>query len=146
MPSLLVLVPVALGMLIAWQGPINAELSRYVAGPVAATLFSLIFSILVILAIAVVTRLPLGLAGWTGAPWWALVGGTAGTAFVLGAIYIVPMTGVAVFIVAAVLGQAIGASLADHFGWFGLQIRPINLSRLGGIALLVVGLWLVRRT
>ena len=145
MSQALVVAPVLLGMLLAWQGPINAELSRHVAGPAAATLFSLIVSTVLILTVALAARLPLGLAGWGGAPWWAWIGGTAGTAFVLGAIYLVPLTGVAVFIVAVVLGQAVGAALADHFGWFGLAVRPITPSRLAGLALLVVGLWLVRR-
>jgi transporter family-2 protein len=39
----------------------------------------------------------------------------------------------------------IASVAADHFGWLGLAQRPIDLSRLAGIALLIGGCILIRR-
>ena len=37
------------------------------------------------------------------------------------------------------------ALVVDHFGWLGLPEHPITLTRLAGVALLGVGVWLVSR-
>ena len=35
--------------------------------------------------------------------------------------------------------------LVDHFGWFGLEARTLDLSRTLGIGALILGTWLVIR-
>ncbi|MEZ4614164.1 MAG: DMT family transporter [Caldilineaceae bacterium] len=37
------------------------------------------------------------------------------------------------------------AAILDHFGLFGTPVQPIDLQRIAGIALLLVGAWLVLR-
>ncbi|MEM7566799.1 MAG: DMT family transporter [Pseudomonadota bacterium] len=145
MTYVVILVPLLAGMLLAWQGAMNAALARSVSGPEAAGIYSLFFSAILVLGITLAARQPIGLAGWSNAPWWALLGGVAGAVVVMGGIYVVPITGAAVFIGGVVLGQATGAATADHFGWFGLPERPMDLGRGVGLLLILGGLYLVRR-
>jgi bacterial/archaeal transporter family-2 protein len=35
------------------------------------------------------------------------------------------------------------AMIVDHFGWLGIERSPITLAKLGGIALVAVGTWLI---
>ena len=78
-------------------------------------------------------------------PWSAYGGGLFGAIFIALAIVLVPQLGAATFIVLLVTGQMIASVAADHFGWLGLAQRPIDLSRLAGIALLIGGCILIRR-
>ena len=41
--------------------------------------------------------------------------------------------------------QFIVAALLDHFGLFGAAVRPLDLSRLLGIGILILGVWLIMR-
>jgi transporter family-2 protein len=36
--------------------------------------------------------------------------------------------------------------MLDHFGAFGIEPRPVNLGRVAGLALVVLGVLLVRRS
>lgn len=86
-----------------------------------------------------------GLRGIQSAPLWAFLGGTLGVTFVLGSILAIPEVGVVAAICAAVLGQMVGSYLTDAFGWFGVGKVAFDPLRLLGIALLVLGVFLVQR-
>jgi transporter family-2 protein len=78
-------------------------------------------------------------------PWWAWGGGVFGAIFIAIAIVLVPQLGAATFIALIVAGQMVASITFDHFGWFGLTQRAIDLPRLAGVALLVAGVVLIRR-
>jgi len=42
-------------------------------------------------------------------------------------------------------GQLIGASIADHIGAFGMEIKTISLSKIIGLLLVILGAVLVQR-
>ncbi|MNY63663.1 hypothetical protein D3C86_2006570 [compost metagenome] len=44
----------------------------------------------------------------------------------------------------ALAGQVVGSLLLDHFGWFGLVERPVSLSKVFGVVLLVAGVVLIQ--
>lgn len=81
-----------------------------------------------------------------GAPWWVYTAGLTGLV-VVGSIGIAAAElGLArsmVLFTAALLG--LGAVI-DHFGWMGATTRPIDLSRVAGLALVLAGTWLVVRS
>jgi len=60
--------------------------------------------------------------------------------YVFSAALLAPRIGVANFIVFAVSAQIIVSVLIDNFGLFGAAVRPVSLLRMGGIALLLIGL------
>jgi transporter family-2 protein len=78
-------------------------------------------------------------------PWWAWTGGVFGAIFIGLGIVLVPKLGAATFIALLVAGQMIGSVVFDHFGWLGLAERPIDLSRVIGVLLLIAGVVLIRR-
>ena len=78
-------------------------------------------------------------------PWWAWTGGVFGAIFIGLGIVLVPKLGAATFIALLVAGQMIGSVVFDHFGWLGLAQRPIDMSRVIGVLLLIAGVVLIRR-
>ena len=78
-------------------------------------------------------------------PWYAWLGGLYGAFFVAIAAFGAPKIGVGPLLTAAIGGQLIGAVLLDHFGLLGLARQPMSLEKLGGVLLVLIGAWLVRR-
>ena len=78
-------------------------------------------------------------------PLWTWTGGIFGAIFIGLSIITIPKLGGATYIALLVTGQMIAALAVDHFGWLGVQERPIDLPRMLGVALLIVGVVLIRR-
>ncbi len=99
---------------------------------------------LVVTAAVVATR-GVDLAQWRTVPWYVFTAGIMGLVIVGGIGLAVPRIGVvSMFTILTATQFALGA-LVDHFGLLGAQIRPINLTRAGGIAILILGAWLTLR-
>jgi transporter family-2 protein len=138
----------ATGLLIPVQAAANAKLRLFTVQPLYSALLSFLMGAAALMAVTGLTVV----MGQTGnlrnalnAPWWAWTGGVIGAAFVTVAIFAIPQTGAATFLVANVAGQMIGAIVLDHFGWLGLNEKPVTVSRLAGAALLLAGVWLIQR-
>ena len=69
--------------------------------------------------------------------------GVFGAIFIALSIITVPKLGGAAYIAILVTGQMIAALAVDHFGWLGIKI---DLPRLLGVALLIGGVVLIRRS
>ena len=65
--------------------------------------------------------------------------------FVSGAAYAAPKLGVATLLTLGVASQLMMAVALDHYGAFGMARQSISLSRVAGIALVILGAVLVRR-
>ena len=128
------------GFFVSMQPAMNAEISRRLQSPTTAALASLTISFLVLLPVLLVLGPRPQLANASSLPWWAFLGGVAGACFVLSAILSVPVIGTGLFLVAVIIGQLAGASVIDHLGLFNLQVKPFNLYKLCGLALMVAGL------
>lgn len=136
----------AVGGLLAVQAGANAKLSEAVKSPLAGALLTAVVALVGTAVVAVVARPPVPSAADLGsAPWWAWVGGLVGSAYVLVAILAAHRLG-AVALVGFVLAGQLAASVAlDHFGLVGFEVRPATAARLAGVALLLVGVYLVQR-
>ncbi len=140
------LAAVAIGVLFSLQPAINAVVAKTIGSPMSAAGISISISLITIIAL-----LPLFGSGnlrpvtLLSLPWWCVIGGLIGVAVVAGGLVIVPITGVAMFFVCVVAGQLVGASVLDQIGGFGLEVRPMSLLRALGLALVFVGVLLVRR-
>ncbi len=146
-PSLLSLIAVVLaGGATALQAPTNARLATAVSSPVNAAFvsFAVGTAALGLLALALQTRPDVAAA--RSLPWWAWVGGLYGCVFVVAAAWGVPRLGVALTITLMVAGQLLASLLLDHFGAMGVPRQPINWSKVAGVALVVAGALLVRRS
>ncbi|MBP7000115.1 DMT family transporter [Amaricoccus sp.] len=135
-----------MGMLVSFQPLINAVLARAVGSPYGAAAVSLVVAGLGGIVIAAVAgRGDMSRAALAGVPWWVFLAGLIGSLFVAGGVVIAPVTGAQLFFATVVAGQLLGATLADHFGLFGLAVRPLSLERAAGLALVLGGAMLVRR-
>lgn len=131
------------GLFVAVQSPLFAMLSNRLG---------LLGSALVVnLGGAIVSGVLLVVLGggtfskWASVPWYAWFSGAFGV-FVISSIgFALPRIGAVSMSVGIIVSQLILGALIDHFGWFGVTIRTIDLARIAGLALLLLGAWLVIR-
>jgi bacterial/archaeal transporter family-2 protein len=135
----------AAGAMLPLQFGINAQLARWVESPLRATLISFAVGTLVLALVMVAAdRDWPSAAKIGGAPWWVWVGGFLGAFYVLGSVVTAPKLGAATLVAVILAGQAVASLLVDHFGWVGFDENPVTPGRLLGIALVAVGVGLVR--
>ena len=135
-----------LGVLVSWQPLLNAVLARATGSAIGASAISILVAFIGALALlSIWGRGDMSRAALLSVPWWVYLAGVIGTAFVAGGVMIAPVTGALLFVLCVVAGQLFGATLADHFGAFGIQVRPVSWERLAGLALVLAGVILVQR-
>ena len=78
-------------------------------------------------------------------PWYAFSAGILGLVIVGSIGFVIPRMGVAGGFMLIVASQFLLAALIDHFGWFQATIRPMDLTRLVGLTVMLIGVWLVIR-
>lgn len=85
------------------------------------------------------------LAGWQSVPWYALSSGALGLVIVGTIGYGTARLGLVVTLIVVVAAQFIAGAALDHFGILGAEYRPINLNRIFGIGLMLLGTWVIVR-
>jgi transporter family-2 protein len=131
----------AAGALIPIMAVLNARLGRTLGESLHApvVLFGVGLIALLITSLAMTQTLP-NLSNLSQAQPIDFAGGLIVGFYVLSATLVAPRIGVGNFILFAVVAQIICATLVDQFGLFGAMVRPASWGRIGGIAILVVGL------
>lgn len=137
---------VLVGALVTAQPLINANLSRALGSPFVATAISILVAFVAALVVVAITgRGETSRAALVAVPWWVYLAGLIGTIFVSAGMIIAPVTGAFAFFLCVIAGQLIGAAIYDHIGAFGVQVRPMSVERLLGLALVLGGAVLVQR-
>lgn len=134
------------GAVLPVQAAINTKLAVHMQQPVLAALFSFIVGALALLAYILISRTPLGeliTAGSAKPMTWT--GGLYGAFFVTSVVLLVPRLGVALTFSLIVAGQMLATLPIDHYGMWGTPVKTINLPRLLGVVLVILGVVLVRR-
>jgi transporter family-2 protein len=85
------------------------------------------------------------LAAWSSLPPYVLSSGALGLVIVGTIGYSAPRLGLVATLTVVVAAQFFVGALVDHFGVFGAAVRPLDFSRLMGIALLLLGTWIIVR-
>ena len=85
------------------------------------------------------------LSAWRSIPWYALTAGVLGLIIVGTIGYSTPRLGLVTTLTILVASQFIVGALLDHFGILGADLRPLNLTRLAGIGVMLLGVWLIIR-
>jgi transporter family-2 protein len=140
------LLTAAAGAGLAFQAVINARLSAALGNPIWATIVQIVVGLILVAVVVAVTRQPLPtLTGVSGLPWWIWIGGMLGAVYVLTMIVSTrPINNVALMLASVIVGQTLAALLIDHYGWFGLAVHRLTAARVLGVALLLVGVLLIR--
>jgi transporter family-2 protein len=85
------------------------------------------------------------LMAWQRVPWYALGAGALGL-LIVGAVSVtIPRVGASATTVLVLAGQLIVGVLIDRFGLLDTLARPLDLPRVAGLALVLLGAWLVVR-
>ncbi len=137
---LIILIGLAGGAAVGLQSPMASMISQRLG------IFESVF--IVHVGGAIIALLPLlfysggKLSQWRTVPWYALGAGIFGL-IVIGAIsYMIPRVGIAASITAIVAGQLLVGTLLDHFGLLGASVRSLDVTRVLGMAVVLVGVWL----
>jgi transporter family-2 protein len=85
------------------------------------------------------------LRAWQEAPWYTLSAGVLGLVIVGAIGYTVPRLGLSKSFTVFVAAMFIVAALIDHFGLLGAEVRTLGLTRLLGIGILILGVWLITK-
>lgn len=85
------------------------------------------------------------LSGLSQVPWYTLLSGPMGLILIAAIGFSVPRLGLVPAFTILVAAQFATAALIDQFGLFGADIRPITLSRVTGMLVMFLGIWLVMR-
>ena len=132
------------GLLVAFQPPVNARLADQLGGLRAALTQSSIG--LVALVLVTACSLPFANGGTGGdLPWWAFSGGLLGAFYVVSTLASVPAIGAGGVAAASIAGGLAFGAAADFFGMFGLETVDFTASRAVGFALIAGGAGLVLR-
>lgn len=86
-----------------------------------------------------------GLASWRAVPWYALASGVLGLFLIAALSYTIPRIGVTGTYAVIITAQLLLGSVFDHFGVFGVAVRPFDLERAVALGVLGLGVWLVAR-
>ncbi|MEJ7876523.1 MAG: DMT family transporter [Solirubrobacterales bacterium] len=132
------------GGLIAMQPAINSGLGK-ATGNIAAALVSFAIGTLLLAVIVALTGQAGGVGEATGVPWYLLLGGILGAAYVFSALVTVGSIGAGGVAAATITGQLTFSVILDRIGFLGLEETPISLDRILGIALLLAGTFLIVR-
>ena len=137
----LMLLIVGGGVAVAIQPSINARLAQKTGFLEAATI-SFAVGTLVLLVISLISGQG-NLRRVVEVPWWQLSGGLFGAFFVTMTIVGVPRIGTAAVLALTIVSQLTAGLVMDHYGVFGMRGIPIDGKRIVGVALLLIGVFLV---
>jgi transporter family-2 protein len=133
------------GACAAMQTPTNAMLAKAVNSPVNAALISFAVGTAALFVVALALGVKPSGTAMRGLPTYAWTGGLYGAFFVTAAAFAAPRIGLAFFIALLIAGQMGAALLLDYFGAFGLERQPLSLTRVAGVAAVLLGVVLIRR-
>lgn len=133
------------GGLIALQAPLNSGLGKNTS-TFGAAVVSFGVGLILLLGIAIITGDIKQVGDATTVRWYYLLGGALGAAYVTTVLLTVRTLGAGGVTAATVAGQLTASVIIDRFGILGLDETPITLTRVAGVALLLVGMILIVRS
>lgn len=129
------------GVAVAIQPSINARLAEKTGFLQAATI-SFAVGTLALLLLSLMTSQG-SLRRVVEVPWWQLTGGLFGAFFVTMTIIGVPRIGTTAVLALTIASQLAAGMVMDHYGVFGMRGIPLDAKRVIGVALLLIGVWLI---
>ena len=131
------------GVAVGVQGPIAGAMSRRVGS--TASSFIVHVSGAILSGLLLLARGGENIQNWRGLPWYMLGSGVFGLALYLTLSHTLPRLGATTAVTLIIVGQLVMGMLIDQFGWFGIDIRPIDGWRGAAVVLLLAGGYLMVR-
>jgi transporter family-2 protein len=134
------------GGLIPIQAATNAGFSKSIGNPYITGLMVFIVGLIGMILFLLITRTSFPMRQQlASAPVYGYFGGIIVATYVVMITVLVPRIGVGTAIGLIVTGQIICAVAIDHFGLFNVAVRSISLTRILGMLLMIVGVYLVMK-
>jgi bacterial/archaeal transporter family-2 protein len=136
---LIILVGLAGGIAVGLQSPMASMITQRLG------IFESVF--IVHLGGALVALIPMLIYGskleqWRSVPWYTLGAGIFGLIVIAAISYMIPRVGVAASIITVVAGQLLVGTILDQYGLLGAAIKPLDVTRVIGLGVVLVGVWL----
>ena len=125
---------------------LNAGLGIRLGHPMAASVILFGVALLIAIAGAAATGALGQVRPASDVPFHFYFGGIFVAFYVIAVTFIAPRFGVGNAIFFVLVGQLISAATIDHFGLFGAMRSAIDAKRVAGIALMIAGVYLARKT
>ncbi|MDR3575792.1 MAG: DMT family transporter [Anaerolineaceae bacterium] len=143
MPGLALVLLIGLigGISVGVQSPIAGAMGQKVGGTASSAIIHLsgfIFSVILL-----VIRGGENIQEWTGLPWYMLGAGIFGLILYQTINVTLPRLGATTMLVLIIIGQLLTGVVLDSFGLLGVALRPIDLTRIIGVVVLIIGGYLV---
>jgi transporter family-2 protein len=138
-----ILIATAAGVVMAFQGAINAALGKIV-GLLEATFIVHLVGLVFVAILLFVLKMgggPLMKLGQVS--WYLYLGGILGVAIIYGVVRSIPEVGVASATTAIIVGQILTAAVIDHTGLFGMKQISFVWYRAAGVFLMAGGAFLL---
>jgi len=135
----IILIGLAGGIAIGLQNPMASMITQRLG------IFESVFIVHVggaVIALIPILILGSKLSQWRSVPWYALGAGFFGLIVIGSVSYMIPRIGIAAAITTIVAGQLLVGLALDHFGLLGATVKPLELTRVIGIAVVLAGVWL----
>lgn len=143
METLFVPMVLIAGGLLAVQAGANAQLSKAVGSPFAATTLQLTVGTGLLLLIALFTGTLAALGALPQAEWWHLFGGTASAIYVVSTIVLFPRLGAVVSVGLFIAGQILASLALDSFGLLGVTQTGLQAGAAIGTIIVLLGVAMI---
>lgn len=129
------------GSALAIQGPLMSMIGEKLGA--LESIFIVFFGGALLSAIPLIFYKGGNLDLWRTLPWYVLLCGGLGTLSVVAICFGIPKIGAGAIFTLIVVAQLITGVLLDHIGFFGVEVRSINFTKIAGIFTLICGTWLI---
>jgi transporter family-2 protein len=124
----------------------NARLRVSTGSPILTTIISVFITLLLLTLVWVSGVTPRGsVPPFHSLPQWAWFGGIFAAYYLVASLIAIPKLGAAIVFSLVITGQMVAALILDSTGAFGLTQISLNLSRLLGTFLLLIGVILIQK-
>ncbi|PJG85107.1 DMT family transporter [Conservatibacter flavescens] len=132
------------GIAMAVQAAINTQLSNAMVGqPIVAALISFATGAVVLFLVCLwKADLVEAINNLPKQPLWKFIGGPLGALVVFTSIFLAPKIGVTNMLFFIIIGQLVTAMLIDHFGLIGMPVRTMDIWKILGLIVILIGLGL----
>lgn len=132
---------VVTGLILAAETALNAQLSALLKSPIIACFVAYTVGTIILFCMTIMIGDFQKIQHLFSAPIWPLTGGLFGLVFVMSCIMLFPKIGAVETVMLPTLGQILSGMLFETVGWFSLPIINLSLSRVGGLFILLVGIY-----
>ncbi len=139
------MIMLAAGVGVPVLAALNAQLGARIGSPAAAAAVIFMLGGCVAALVAVALQQGMAFRLLPAQPKYLFLAGLLIAFYLLSISWIAPRFGVGNAVMFVLLGQILAISVIDHFGLFGARLRPLDLARSAGIALMAMGVVLAQR-